>query len=199
MAGTKHRRGRHSPVRLMAWKRRQFVFNLRLSGATENQIAELTIAEFGSDTPKGYDGRYVSKDIQRYIDQTEKPTAEERKKYYYLSLARLERLLLAVWPNAQRGNVGAVDRATNLVVRIIQLTGAAPAEELTVNIRTELSSGLSEAEKADRIWQLVQASMERQQGAEGDDLIHLPAGLVVDSTATPVMENTSATGDDIES
>ena len=104
--------------------RRNFVLDLRKSGATYRQIADAAIKRFGADDlPNGYDARYAYQDVARELDKLKAVVGDLAEDVRELEIQRLDALLLALWPQASKGNQGAVDRVLRIMERRSKLLG----------------------------------------------------------------------------
>ncbi|WP_461152340.1 hypothetical protein [Saccharopolyspora tripterygii] len=100
-----------SPQNVANTQRRERALQLRLSGATFQQIAD----ELGyTDKTAAY------KSIRHALDRIGR---EEAQELFDLDLARLDRLLMAVWPQAMKGDLFAVDRALKIMERRARMVG----------------------------------------------------------------------------
>jgi hypothetical protein len=100
-----------SPRRLEAHGKHARAIQLRIAGATLQQIAD----ELGYAGPSG-----AHEAIQRGLDKTMRPGADELRDLYS---SRLDRLLLGIWDKASKGNLLAVDRAVRVIDRMAKLHG----------------------------------------------------------------------------
>lgn len=90
-------------------ERRQFIFDLRKSGATYRQIAREAFARFGSGRlPQGFDERYAYKDVKRELDKIRADINESAQEVLLMELQRLDAALLGIWPKVQAGDTDAV-------------------------------------------------------------------------------------------
>jgi len=86
---------------------------LRKAGLTYRQIGErLGITEQGAHAA-------VMRALRRLNERITEAAEEVRR----LELERLDRLLLALWPQAAKGNQGAVDRVLRIMERRARLLG----------------------------------------------------------------------------
>lgn len=110
---TGHGRGEDaaSPRRIDAAEKRARALDLRKAGATYDQIAQQL----------GYANRG---NAQRAVQTALKEiTAEPARDVLTLELERLDAMLLGLWPQARRGNLGAVDRVLRIQERRARLLG----------------------------------------------------------------------------
>jgi len=103
-----------TPARLTAAQKRQKALQFRLAGYTYEQIAEV----IGGSKQGAY--KHVAKALATIDDDTRAYAEQVRQ----LEVARNERLLAAVWADALKGNLKAVERAMQLAKRITQVQGA---------------------------------------------------------------------------
>jgi hypothetical protein len=111
----------HSPRRVEAKKRATQAMELRLAGATYDEIAE---ALGWKDKSSAY--RAVARGIDRMMEE---PTERVRK----MQNRRYERLLRAVWPSAVKGDYQAVQRAESLLDKLSRLNGFDLSEKVRVS------------------------------------------------------------------
>jgi hypothetical protein len=102
---------RTSPRRIQAKQRQKDALELRLAGASLALIAE----RLGF---KGAQGAQYA--IESSLKYTLEPAATALRQ---LDTQRLERLLFAVWPQAIRGDLGAIDRALRILSQRARLLG----------------------------------------------------------------------------
>lgn len=86
---------------------------MRKAGATFEQIGNAL-----GITPQGAH-RAVKRALRRIIEKSDEAAEEIRR----LELERLDAMLLALWPQAKRGNLGAVDRILRIMERRAKLLG----------------------------------------------------------------------------
>ncbi len=102
-----------SQRRLTARERERKAMELRLAGATYAQIAQaLGISQAGAH-----------KAVMRALKRLNEKLNEQAEQVRRLELERLDRMLLALWPQAQKGNHGAVDRILRIMERRARLLG----------------------------------------------------------------------------
>lgn len=110
---TGHGRGEDaaSPNRIEAATKRARALELRKAGATYDVIA----------TQVGYSNRgNAYRAIQTALKEI---TAEPAREVITLELERLDAMLLGLWPQARKGNLGAVDRVLRIQERRARLLG----------------------------------------------------------------------------
>ena len=116
--------------------RRSFVLSLRKSGATYRQIAQAAEQQFGADAlPRGWDERYAYNDIARELEKLKTLNSGLTEDVRELEVQRLDELLLSIWPQARKGNHGAVDRVLRIMERRARLLG------LDAPTRADVTSG----------------------------------------------------------
>lgn len=112
--GTGAPTGARSPVRpemIDKAQRREKAIQLRLAGATFDQIAE----QCGfTDRSSAYAA------VRRGVQRIGREQAEE---LFDVDNARLDRLLMAVWPKAMQGDLAAVDRVLAIMQRRARMLG----------------------------------------------------------------------------
>jgi len=103
--------------------RREYVFELRLRGASFREIAEGVHARGsrGWELPKGYDRRHVHLDLQRYLEQKGRMHGRQVRLQIAINVERYGLLLKQVWPGAMRGNARSIDQARKLIKEISEL------------------------------------------------------------------------------
>lgn len=100
-----------SPRTIDYEQRRAQAVELRIQGATFDQIAEKV-----GYTDKSAAYTAVRKAVQRI-------GREQAEELYDIDMARLERLLAAVWPKAMEGDLHAVDRVLSIMQRRARMLG----------------------------------------------------------------------------
>lgn len=100
-------------LRERAAARRLKALSLRQAGASFRDIA----SQLGVSRQQAY------RDVDAALSELAELQREKTEKLRALELARLDRLLLAVWPRAQGGDLQAVDRAVRILERISRLMG----------------------------------------------------------------------------
>lgn len=117
-------RTRTAPVMIETAQRRAFVMNLRLSGATYQQIAEAAIRQFGAEhLPKNYNAPQAGQDVIRELQKLDVERETGRAELVRLELERLDRMLLAIWQQVVSGHLGAVDRGLRISERRAKMLG----------------------------------------------------------------------------
>ena len=138
------RTGTNDPVVIHTAKRRELVLGLRMSGATYRQIAR-TIAERVAERkidiklPKGWDSRYAYKDVKREMERLDRDRAEATDEVRRLELERLDKMLLAIWPQVRDGHLGAIDRALRISKRRGEISGL-DKQQPTQNLNIDMST-----------------------------------------------------------
>lgn len=112
-----------SPRRLTAAERQRQAVELRLAGASFDAIA--TRLEYADRS-----GAYRS--VMAALKRTQQEPTDELRR---LNTERLNRMLLAIWSDVQKGNFGAIDRAVRILESEAKLLGLdAPAKQETTMI-----------------------------------------------------------------
>src|SRR5262245_18164807 len=93
--------------------RRVRALSLRQAGASFRDLGH----QLGVRRQQAY------RDVDHALAELAKQQAQKAEKLRGLELARLDRLLLGVWPRAQGGDLGAVDRAVKIMERVEKLQG----------------------------------------------------------------------------
>lgn len=120
-------------------ERRRQVSTLLLSGATYRDMAAALHVSI----------RTIKTDVDAVLAQTAKETIGNAAKYRHVEVMRLDRLIMAVWPNAVKGNMQAIDRCLKIMERRAKMLGLdAPIgirlEELTNDELIRLIAELGE-------------------------------------------------------
>lgn len=111
-----------SKRRIVGLERQLRALELRKAGYSYRAIAE----ELGISVSAAY--RATTRALKRLNEKTQ----EEAEVVRRLELERLDDLLLAMWPKAQNGDQGAVDRILRIMERRARLLGLdAPLKEET--------------------------------------------------------------------
>lgn len=111
-----------SARKVQALKREEQILQLRIGGARYQQIADRL-----GIVPSTV-GRALQRGMARWQDQV----ADLAGELVWLQLERLDRLLLALWPDASQGNVGAIDRVLKIEERRAKLMGLDLAQDLNI-------------------------------------------------------------------
>lgn len=112
-----------SPQRISATQRRAYAIEMRRGGATPEQIAE----RLGYATPA-----MAARDVTRALTMLIKTPTEEVRA---VEIARLDGLMIALWPAARRGDLAAVDRVLKIMDRRAKFLGLdAPTRHEIVTI-----------------------------------------------------------------
>jgi len=127
------KKAKTSPRLLNTAERRAFVLNLRRTGATYDQIAQMAIQQFGADRlPRGWDSLYASKDVMRALEFWNREIKEGVDEIRTLELQRLDAMFVQMYRQALQGVVGAVDRCLKIMERRDKLLGLSLPEKLEV-------------------------------------------------------------------
>lgn len=90
--------------------RRKWLLRKRQAGMTMREIASAAEEEFGEERlPKGWDERYVSKDIRRALDRVRSELDVQAREYQDVQISRLRALLEELWPMTQWHTVEIVE------------------------------------------------------------------------------------------
>src|SRR5262245_34850770 len=129
-----------SPRRVLAAQRRAEIVRLRVEGRTLQAIAD----EIGLSRSAVHES--LTNELKKLADRSQ----EEAAVYRELTLARLEALFAALWPQAQAGHVPSVNAAVSILDRQAKLLGLdAPSRhetKLTVERMTDAEL-IAEAER----------------------------------------------------
>lgn len=116
-------------------ERRPQVLAMRKGGASLRQIAD----HFGISHEQ------VRQDIKAALADIIAETRDAAEEYRALELDRLDALHLALWPQATKGNLGAVDRVLRVMQRRADLLGL-DAPQRIVNLTPEDAEKLTDTE-----------------------------------------------------
>lgn len=145
---------------LVAREREAEAVKLRESGASFEKIGK----QLGVTTSGAY--RAVARSLTRVIAQTSESAAQLRA----LELQRLDKLLLALWPRASKGDDAAVDRVLRVMERRAKLCGLdAPVRVSGPDdgpIQTEHVSKRSDAQRIRTVVTLI-AALRAREGDTG--------------------------------
>ena len=108
-----------------ARQREEAAMRLRLSGTTYKDIGD----ELGISMQAAY------KAVKRVMDRTTQHANEDGDELRRLEVARLDKMLAAMWPNVLAGSYGAVDRCLKTSERRARLLG------LDAPTRQDVTSG----------------------------------------------------------
>ena len=84
---------------------------------------ELNALDGVAQLPKGYDERYAWMDVKAELDRIRENVAEAAEQVRTLEAERLDKLFLAMYTQASKGNQGAVDRCLRIMERRAKLYG----------------------------------------------------------------------------
>jgi hypothetical protein len=145
---------------------------LRKGGLTFRQIGE----RMGFSEQRAH--RLVTEELQRLNADRAEAAAEVAR----LECERLDALLAAVWPEAQEGNLPAVDRVLAILARRAKMLGIDGEQAAGAVVSQSVTVQLPEAERREAIRQvLISAGFkELEEGA--------PAGDVVDAAPSEAVE-----------
>ena len=105
-------------------ERRNFVIELRKAGVAYRDIARAAIKKFGAENlPSGYDCLYAAQDVSRELKKLIQANQGGIEEIRRLELERVDVALRAIWPQVQRGHLGAIDRLVKLSARRAKLCG----------------------------------------------------------------------------
>lgn len=126
------REPKSTPRRIKARLRQSQAFELKLAGASFQQIAD----QLGYSSKSGAERAYRTQ-----LERLTIAPSEESKK---LQLERLEHLFLAMYTQAKSGALGATDRCIRIIQEIAKLQGLYAPTMINVNWREEAErAGLS--------------------------------------------------------
>lgn len=93
--------------------RREQALELRAAGMTYMYVAE----KLGISKTQAW------RDVQKAIKEVQEEYTENTKAIITIELKRLDRMLLALWTEAIKGNQGAIDRVVKIMERKSRLLG----------------------------------------------------------------------------
>ena len=114
---------KYGPRRVLARERQRQAIELRIAGASFAVIA----TQLGYATAYG---AYMA--IDAGLKHSIQPPADALRE---LDTQRLERLLLSVWPQALKGDLGAIDRALKILAQRARLLGLELAPTTSVDFQ----------------------------------------------------------------
>lgn len=115
--------------RAAAAERRKQAVALRIAGATFEQIGE----RLGITKQAAFDT------VSKALEDTRATTAESAETLRQMELQRLDALQTALWSDAVKGDVQAVDRVLKVMLRRSQLIGLdAPTVNAVIDWRAEI-------------------------------------------------------------
>lgn len=125
---------------------------MRIAGATFEQIGE----RLGISKQAAHDT------VVKALDQTRRETAEGAEVIRHTELTRLDALQTALWADAIKGDVQAVDRILKIMQRRAMLLGLdAPTVQAVVDWRSKATSA---GYDPDELLRRVRAAMEALKG-----------------------------------
>ena len=99
-------------------ERRVFVLELRKAGLDYRTIAQKTIEKFGVESlPKGYSEREAHRDVMRELERINAERSEHAEAIRSMELERLDRMLVAMYQLAVKGDYAAVDRVLRIMAQ----------------------------------------------------------------------------------
>jgi len=117
------RQGRTRPQTLHAAERRQFVYAMRVHGAHYRTILEACKQRFGDRLPHPYNERSVAKDVCWGLDHLNKQSIQDVAPLRELHTARLERMHLAFYDLALKGDNDAFSKCLKVLEREAKMWG----------------------------------------------------------------------------
>jgi len=120
--------------------RQNRALELKMAGATH---AEIMVA-LGFKSVSG-----VHSALERALERDTSRVGSARDEFRKISVARTERLLRALWPQAIKGDVGVIDRVMKIMERQARLLGLDAPTQITITDETrgELSRMVGDLEK----------------------------------------------------
>ncbi len=106
--------------------RRYRILDMKLSGATEREIAKR----------EGISHGLVNRDVQKILGELAKQNAGNADQVRALQMERYNALLLQLWDRAMNGDKDAIDRSLRVMDRINQINGIIPDRPL-INMSVE--------------------------------------------------------------
>lgn len=121
------------PQLIKAAERRQFVLELRKGGLSYRVVSDKVIDKFGaSNLPKGYDARYAWMDVKAELDKLRIGIKEDAREIIDLEIERLDRLFLAMYNQAVKGDQGAVGSCLRIMERRSKMLGLDAPKDIDV-------------------------------------------------------------------
>lgn len=164
MSGAHHEK---SPERLRASERRRQAVELRMAGATYEQIGEKV----------GVSAQAAWKLVDKALARTKRDTSEAADTVRDLELSRLDRMQAGVWVAAIKGSLGAIDRVLRIQERRSRYLGLDALDESTNELQwQEIAKrlGLDPAEVKEMVRKMratrdtAQARPEAQEPDDGE-------------------------------
>lgn len=131
-----------SGKRILAYERARRALELRKSGATFAQIAEVLSYKSPAGAKAAVD-RAMKKNIQEQVLELKE-----------LQVERLNHMLLVLWPQVQAADTRAIETALKVMTRLDVLEGTETAKRVEVNVTREDSILVIEGSKDDFISQM---------------------------------------------
>lgn len=143
----------NAPRRAKAAERRKVAVNLRIAGATFEQIGE----RLGVSAQAAYSL------VSRALDKTRKATAESAETLRGMELTRLDAMQTAIWADAMKGDEQKIDRLLKIQARRAALLGLdAPAKIAPTDPTGQKEyEALTDAERAARLDAILDAARTR--------------------------------------
>lgn len=171
-----HRRAEAIKKKMAIREKHRRCLELRKSGATYEQIAQVV----------GYaNGQYVAKVIKKQLGKTVNEAGDELRT---LQIERLNHMMLVLWPRVQGGDLNAIDRFLRIQNEINNLQGVYAPQK--TESKHEITGGMLviEGDKDDYIAALQRmAGRHEQQELEPGDPA-LEAGPQTDDTDDDIVD-----------
>ena len=124
-----------SPRKVKAAERRKLAVEMRTAGKPLRVIAkELSISVSAAHQA-----------ITRALAETTEITNKEAERLRAISCERLDKSLAAIWPQALRGKLGAVDRVVTIELARHRILGTAAPQQIDVNNATVVAVTVEQA------------------------------------------------------
>jgi hypothetical protein len=164
-----------SAARVGRSRRAAQALELRKGGLTFRQIGE----RMGFSEQRAH--RLVTEELQRLNADRAEAAAEVTR----LECERLDALLAAVWPEAQGGNLSAIDRVLAILARRAKMLGIDGEQAAGTVVTQSVTVEMSEEDRREAIRQVLLAAGFKELGesAPAGDLT--AAGLEVPAEAAP--------------
>ena len=114
--------------KLTALQREQLAIEYRLAGLSYDKVAK----RLGMSLSGAYNA------VDRAMKKRIAKVGEDAEKLRQMELSRLDELFLAMYPQARKGSLGAVDRCLRIMKRRSELMGLDAAQNLDISHHGEM-------------------------------------------------------------
>lgn len=124
---------------LSAAKRRTFVYDLRIAGATYSDIVRAARETIPDHVPPSYDERYAHRDVMIVLNKLNTELRESAEQMRTMMLQQIDTVMLTVYQKALTGDAKSVNSFIRLTDQKARLIGAyAPAQVKITDWRSEI-------------------------------------------------------------